>query len=615
MKIIIVKYARAILLLCSVFAFSASHCQNQNSSQLSDSQLGFQYYRQGDYQKAADVFSRLYQQGRTDYYYTYYLNSLLKIPDYDAAETLINNHIQRHKTNLRYNVDLGYLQSLRGNEDKANKIYQQTIKKLSPDVQQITKLAQAFIEYRLYNYAETVYAEGRKLTKGGYDFRIEMAQLFYYQRNFEKMIDEYLELLKVSDVYLQQVQNYLQQAVYNDVDDSLNDLLCNKLLAKSRENPDLTVYNQLLIWNYIQDKKFDLALPQAQALDRRLNENGHRVVSLARVAAENNDFQTAIDAYQYVVQKGGNQEYAYVAQTEMLEVMYRRIELEIDTKQSDFERLEQAITDALQDMGVNNETIDLVRDLAKLKSIYLGKTADAQFLLEDARTMRSLNKETQAAIDIELADVYLMQGNYADATLTYARVEVNNANSPVGSEAKLRKARLAYFTGNFTWAQAQLDALKASTEKLTANDAAQLSVLIEDNTGWDDESDDAMLIYARANLLHYQHNDTAALAAIDTIINMYAATPIADEAWYLKGEIYRFKNRYNEAVEAYQIVAQQYPDDILADNANYQLATIYQHQFNNSEKAMEHYLKLITDYGSSIFVTEARKQYRILRGN
>ena len=115
------KYVRAILLLCSVFAFSVSHSQNQNNNQLSDSQLGFQYYRQGDYQKAADVFSRLYQQGRTDYYYTYYLNSLLKIPDYDAAETLINSQIQRNKTNLRYNVDLGYLQSLRGNEDKANK--------------------------------------------------------------------------------------------------------------------------------------------------------------------------------------------------------------------------------------------------------------------------------------------------------------------------------------------------------------------------------------------------------------------------------------------------------------------------------------------------------------
>lgn len=598
-----------------VFAFFLSNAQNQNNTQMSDSQLGFQYYRQGDYQKAADVFGKLYQQNRSDFYYTYYLNSLLKIPNYDAAEVLINSQIQRNKSNLKYNIDLGYVQNLRGNEDKANKIYQQTIKKITPDVSQIIRLASAFVEYRLFNYAEQVYTEGRKLTKGSYDFRIEMAQLFYYQRNFEKMIDEYFELLLVSDVYLQQVQNNLQQAIYSDVDESLNELLCSKLLVRTREYPDVSVYTQLLIWNYIQNKKYPEALVHAKALDRRLNENGQRIVTLARTAADNNDFETAIDAYQYVIQKGGNQEYTQVAQTEMLLIMFRRIELEIDTQQSDFERLENAITEALQNFGINNETIDLVRTLAKLKSIYLGKTADAQFLLEDARTMRTLNKETLAAIDIELADVYLMQGNYADATLTYAQVEVSNANSPVGSEARLRKARLAYYIGNFAWAQAQLDVLKASTEKLTANDAAALSVLIEDNTGWDDESDAAMLIYARAHLFHYQHNDTMALASLDTIINMYPSTPIADEAWYLKAEIYRFKNRYNDALEMYRIVAEQFEYDILADNAVYMLASLYQNQFNNPEKAMEYYLKIVTDYSSSIYVAEARKQYRILRGD
>jgi len=598
-----------------VFAFLLSDAQNPKVPQLPDSQLAFQYYRQGDYQKAADVFARLYQQGRSDFYYTYYLNSLLKIPDYDAAEVLVNSQIQRNKSNLRYNVDLGYLQSLRGNEEKATRIYQQAIKKMTSDVQQTTKLASAFIEYRLFNYAEIVYTEGRKLAKGSYDFRIEMAQLYYYQRNFDKMIDEYLELLKVSDVYLQQVQNYLQQAVYNDVDDSLNELLCSKLLVKIREYPDHIVYSQLLIWNYIQNKNFSDALVQAKAIDRRLNENGHRVVSLARAAADNNDFQTAIDAYQYVVQKGGNQEYIFVVRAEMLQVMFRRIELEIDTQQSDFERLEQAITAALQDMGINDETVDLVRTLAKLKSIYLGKTADAQFLLEDARTIRTLNKETLASIDIELADVYLMQGNYADATLAYAQVEVSNANNPVGSEARLRKAKLAYYIGNFTWAQAQLDVLKASTEKLTANDAAALSVLIEDNTGWDDESDAAMLVYARADLLHYQHNDSAAIASLDTIINMYGNTPIADEAWYLKAEIHKVKNRYADAVAAYSVVAEKYSFDILADNANYMLASIYQNNYSDANKAMEYYLKIITDYDSSIFVAEARKQYRILRGD
>jgi len=585
----------------------------QNPNQQTDSQLAMQYYRQGEYRKAADIFARLYERGRSDFYYGYYLNSLLKVPDYEAAETLIQAQMKISRGNLKYNIDLGNLQELKGNPDRAKQIYHQTIKKLTANINQINDLASAFIEKRHYELAEEVYTNGRKLMKGAYDFRIEMAQLHYYQHNYAQMIDEFLELLNVSDVYLQQVQNYLQQAIYNDSDESLNQLLIDKLLEYSRNYPDNTVYTELLIWIYVQDRNFAMALIQAKSLDRRLSEDGHRVVALARMASDNNDFETAVEAYQYVINKGGNQEYTNAARTEMLQVMFRRIELGIDNQPSDYQRLESALTDALQDMGIDAETVDLVRSLAKLKSVYLGKTADAQFLLEDARTLR-LQKATLAAIDIELADVYLMQGNDVDATLTYAHVEDNNRNNPVGSEAKLRKARLAYYTGRFMWAQAQLDALKASVEKLTANDAAYLSMLIEDNTGWGAAADTAMLIYAKADLLHYQHNDSVALRCIDSIVNHYADAPIVDEALYLKAEIHRAKNETDKAIDAYRIVAERFPDDVLADNANYMLATIYENQLNDKQLAMQHYLKIITDYASSIFVTDARKRYRALRG-
>ncbi len=573
-----------------------------------------QYYRQGDYQKAADVFARLYQNGHSDFYYGYYLKSLQQIPDYEAAERLVQTQMKLNRGNLKYNVDLGFLQELKGNPDRAKQIYHQSIKKLTANINLIDNLASAFIDNRLYNYAEEAYTEGRKLMKGAYDFRMEMAQLFYYQRNYTQMVVEFLELLRVSDVYLQQVQNYLQQAIYNDSDESLNQMLIGKLMEYSQNYPDNKVFAELLIWIFVQGRDFPMALVQAKALDRRLNEDGHRVVSLARMASDNNDFATAIEAYQYVIDKGGNQEYTNAARTEMLQVMFRRVELGIDNQLADYQRLESALTDALQDMGIDAETVDLVRSLAKLKAVYLGKTADAQFLLEDARAMR-LQKSTLAAIDIELADVYLMQGNDVDATLTYAQVEDNNRNNPVGSEAKLRKAKLAYYIGNFKWAQAQLDALKASVEKLTANDAAYLSLLIEDNTGWDDASDTAMLIYARADLLHYQHNDSMALRCIDSIVTRFPSAPIADEALFLKAEIYRARNEIGKAVDAYRTVAEQFPDDVLADNANYMLATIYENQLNDKQLAMQHYLKIITDYASSIFVTDSRKRYRALRGD
>ena len=601
-----------ILLLCCLLTAFQSVCQTNNKQ--TDSQLAMQYYRQGDYQKAADVFARLYKNGHSDFYYGYYLKSLQQIPDYEAAETLIQTQIKLNKGNLKYNVDLGFLQELKGNPDRAKQIYHQSIKKLTANVNLIDNLASAFIDNRLYNYAEETYAEGRKLMKGAYDFRMEMAQLFYYQRNYNQMVVEFLELLRVSEVYLQQVQNYLQQAIYNDSDEALNKMLIGKLMEYSQNYPDNKVFAELLIWIFVQDRDFPMALVQAKALDRRLNEDGHRVVSLARMATDNNDFATAIEAYQYVIDKGGNQEYTNAARTEMLQVMFRRVELGIDNQQSDYQRLEQALTDALLDMGIDEETVDLVRSLAKLKSIYLGKTADAQFLLEDARTMR-LPKSTLAEIDIELADVYLMQGNDVDATLTYAQVEDNNRNNPVGSEAKLRKARLAYYIGDFKWAQAQLDALKASVEKLTANDAAYLSLLIEDNTGWSDAFDTAMLIYARADLFHYQHNDSMALRCIDSIVGGFPDAPIVDEAWFLKAEIYRASNNLDKAIAAYQTVADRFPDDVLADNANYMLATIYENQLGDKQLAMERYLKIITDYASSIFVTDARKRYRALRGD
>lgn len=603
-----------LLAICFV-AFTQLYAQNPNSVQLTDSQLAMQYYRNGEYEKAADIFMRLYQINHSSYYYSYYLNSLLSIPNYVAAEELINTQIKADKTNLKYIVDLGYLYSKKEQPDKAQQIYHQAIKKIKADVTQISQLASAFIEYKLYTQAEQTYLEGRKQLKGAYEFRMEMAQLQYYQHNYNQMIVEFMELLKISDLYLRQVQNYLQQAVYSSAEEGLNETLRKQLIKYSTANPENTVYAELLVWLFTQDKNYPMALIHAKSLDIRLNENGRRVLSLARIASDNNDFKTATEAYQYIVDKGVNNEFANTARTEMLQIMFRCIELGIYTDVETFNQFEQAATQALSDMGINNETIDLVRDLAKLKSIYLGKTAEAQFLLEDVCTMSQLSKQTKAQVNLELADVYLMQGNDTDATLIYAQVETNNSNNPVGHEARLRKARLAYYIGNFKWAQAQLDAIKASTEKLTANDAAALSLLIEDNTGWDDSSDSAMVLYAKADLLNYQHQTTKSLQTIDTILQAYPSAPIVDEALYLKAEIYRKKNMFDEAIAAYQIIAEQHSYDVLADDATFRLATIYQKHLNNQQAAMEQYLKIITDYSSSIFVIEARKQYRLLRGD
>lgn len=604
------RFCATLLLVC--FCFDAFAQQKPKSQPLTPNQLAMQYYRNGDYQKAADIFTQLFDQTGSDLYYSYLYSCLIHTSNFADAEVLVNKQLKATKHNPKYAVDLGYVYSKTKREEKAEKLYNQIIKKIESDAGQISTLANSFINKGLYQYAEQVYIEGRKVST--YPFHTELAQVYMYQRNYGKMIDEYLEQLRVSDDFLQNVQNHLQAAVYNDIDNSLVDVLKSKLLKYTQIYPDRTVFAELLVWLMVQQGEYEMALLQVQAIDRRLDEGGRRVVELARQATTGNDFNTAIAAYQYAIEHCRNREFMFAARSEMLQVMFTRIELEIDNTIADYQRLEEAITSALDEEGISADNIDMVRNLAKLKAFYLNKTADAQFLLEDIKDNRDIAKIDRGEIEIELADVYLMQGRMFDATIAYTHVADANPNNDVGAEAKFRKAKLAYYIGDFRWAQTQLNALKASTEKFVANDAAALSLLIEENTGWGDSTEHAMHLYASADLLHYQHQNEKALATLDSLITLYPEDALNDEALYLKAQIIMIQGDTANAKNLFETIAQKWQYEILADNALMQIAKI-EEQNNNNQAAMDIYLRIMSEYESSIFVREARSRFRKLRGN
>ena len=58
-----------------------------------------------------------------------------------------------------------------------------------------------------------------------------------------------------------------------------------------------------------------------------------------------------------------------------------------------------------------------------------------------------------------------------------------------------------------------------------------------------------------------------------------------------------------------------YSEDILADDALFQLGQICELQLNDKERAAEYYKRILFDYKGSLHVIEARKRYRLLRGD
>lgn len=583
-------------------------------AQQNDEQLGVQYYQNKEFDKAEALFGDLFERNPSLFNYIYYVNSILELKDYDKAEKIVKRQSRAYPADPRYDVDLGYISILRGDSQKGKKVYEQCIKDLRADKSQIYNLANAFQSRRETDYAIRTYQRGRELLKDPSLFAMELSYLHESLGNTEPMLDEYFKLLTAQPNQISLVENRLQAWLSYDTEGDKNEVLRTDLLKRTQQNPDEIIYAELLLWYSVQQKDFSLALIQAKALDRRYSEDGRRIFDLAALAVSNDDFEVAKDAYSYIIRKNADPDLVIESRIDLLDTEFRQLTSSYQTDKTSVEMLENKYKELLAEIGVNPSTLPLTQNLAHIQAFYLDRTDPAIELLEQAIAIPNSNARLQAQCKLELADIYLFSGEQWEATLLYSQVEKSFKNEPLGHEAKFRNARLSFYIGEFDWAKAQLDILKAATSKLIANDAMELSLLISDNID-EDSSTAALSMYARADLLVYRNKLDEAMAVLDTIESAYAGHPILDDVLFKKAEISLKENHPDKAAAYLSTIIKDYPFGLLGDDATFTLAGLYENQLNDKSRAMQLYENLMITYPGSLYVVEARKHFRELRND
>ena len=583
-------------------------------AQQTEEQLGVQYYMNRDLEKALATFEALYSKNPDQFNYIYYVNTLFELKEFDQAEKVIKKTLRANPEDPRYQVDMGYLNIMKGDITKGRKIYENCLKDLKPDRMQVYNLTNAFASRRESDYMIRTYLRGRELLRDPAAFAFELAYTYESLGSVEPMIDEYLNLLTSTPQQMSMVENRLQAWLSDDVDNSKNDTYRAVLMKKLQQHPDEIIYNELLLWHSIQQKDFPFALLQAKALDRRYGENGQRVFDLAALCVSNESFDAAIDGYKYIVKKHADKELVLLSRIELINTEFKQFKNSYSQDKSKLLLMKQEYTKLLDEIGKNAFTIPLIINLAHLQAFYLDETDAATELLLQAINIPNAPLLNQAQCKLELADIYLFSDNPWEATLLYSQVEKTFKNEPLGHEAKFRNAKLSFYIGEFDWARGQLDVLKAATSKLIANDAMELSLLITDNIE-EDSVTTPLQMYARADLLEFRNRDNEALAVLDSVIVAYPMHSIIDNALYKKAEIYYKNGKFDTAATYYTRIIEKYPNDLLADDAMYNLAGIYENKLNNKAKAMQLYEKILTQYPGSLYVVEARKKFRALRND
>ncbi len=603
-----------VLLLFVLSGLLVTICPGKLKAQQTEEQLGMQYYNNRELDKALATFETLYSHNPSQFNYMYYVNTLFELKEFDKAEKVIKKQLKANPGDPRFQVDLGYLDILQGDISRGRKIYENCLKDLQPDKMQIYNLTYAFSNRRETDYMVRTYLRGRELLKDPAAFAFELAYTYESLGSTELMIDEYLNLLTSAPQQMNMVQNRLQAWLSDDVDNTKNDTYRSVLLKKSQENPDEIRYNELLLWHSIQQKDFAFALVQAKALDRRYGETGQRIFDLAALCVSNESLQAAIDGYKYIIKKNADKNLVIRSRVELINTEFRQYKNSFSQDKNQLLLMKQDYGKLLDELGKTSLTIPLILNLAHLQAFYLGETSEAADLLLQAISIPNVPLQDLAACKLELADIYLFSDEQWEATLLYSQVEKTFKNEPLGHEAKFRNAKLSFYIGEFDWARGQLDILKAATSKLIANDALELSLLISDNIE-EDSVTIPLAMYAKADLLEFRNRDNDALAVLDSVTTMYPMHSIADNVLFKKAEISTKNGKFDVAAAYYAEIIEKYPNDLLADDAMYYLAGLYEIHLNDKNKAMQLYEKILTQYPGSLYVVDSRKRFRSLRND
>ena len=584
-----------IFLIIALFSVSFVLCQNSSS-------LAESYFREGEYEKASQIYESL---EKNNPFNTRYLKRLItcyqETSNYEKAADLLQKKLLNNPSQQYLRIEIGYNFDRQQKTALAKKEYDFAVDAITSNPSLGGIMGRMFQQNNLLDYAIEAYSKTMRLYKNAsYEFQI--AQIYGEKGEFEKMFDSYTQLIDKDENYLGGVQRFTSRYINEDATNSNNIAFKKSLLKKSISNPK-NVWNELLSWLFTKQKEYGKAFIQEKALFNRDPAYIETVFRLAKIAFENNDITTAKKCFDFILEKTNFIEEKLTAELYLLKIAVKTTD---KNSASLFEK-------TLQKYGVNRNSLEIQLEFADYLTFKINNPSKAIEVLEKALLL-STSKFKNARIKLKLGEVLVFTGRFNKALLYFSQVQTQLKNHPLSQQARFKVAQTSYFKGDFKWAKSQLKILKGSTTQLIANDAVDLFLVISDNEP-KDSIPSGLIDFAKADLLAYQNKNTEAIAIYSAMAQKYQGQNIEDDVLFNQATLYLKENQYENTISNLLKIISINAEGILVDDSYYLLAEVYKNKIKDTEKASEYYQKIIFEKPSSIYLVDARKKYREIRGD
>ncbi|MEM7379841.1 MAG: tetratricopeptide repeat protein [Bacteroidota bacterium] len=572
-----------------------------------DDFLAKQYFNDGDFSKALVFYEKLVKKHprRTDYAEGL-IASYQQLEKYKEAEEFLLSKIGNGNPYPTIYIELGYNYTLQELPSKAREYYDKALQAIEENPNYGYGIGFKFQRLTLLDDALKAYSRAMALNPQ-LDYNFQMARIYGEQGDIERMYSSYLELISKGKSSKSNVLRNIDYFITSDPLNENNIKLKKILLQKAQKNPDI-LWNELLSWLFVQQKQYNSAFNQEKAIYRRSEASSlQRLESLGHLALEDMALEEANTIFEYIEDNANDPVTKLNARLELIKLRL------LDKDSKAISEVNKTFENLLEAYGYRSETIQLQIAYANFLTFDKDNATTAIAVLKKTLDLQ-LNRFERASIKMALGDILVFDKKFNQALIHFSQVQKSLKNDVLGQNARFKVAQTSFYKGDFEWALTQLKVLRSSTSQLIANDAMQLSLLISDNS-LEDSTKTALKKYARADLLAYQNKTEEAIQILDDILQNHKGEKVEDEALLRQGKLLESLKKYDSAKFNYQKIVEFYVNDILADDAHFALAELYQNFLDDTEKAKEHYEKIIYNYQDSYFFPQARKRFRILRGD
>ena len=605
----------------------ASCAVAQQTDVVAKLRLAQSFEQAGEWDRAVTVYESLLESSPQNFVVLEGLRrGYTELKQYDKAIDLVRQQLRVNPSDENLLSILGGLYDLSGQPQTADSVWQVVLRKDPKNANLYRLIASQLIEHRQYDRAIDVYKMGRVAAANQSLFMEDLATLYGALHQYDAATLEFVKILRTNPQQVTYIQSRLSGFTGHE-DGRIAALAVFK--AEAVRTPNDVPTHSVLAWLYMEGKQFDAALGEYQVIDRLTKANGLEIYQFAQRAAQEHAYLTAAKAFREVIEGKAPlnilmyARYGYARAIEELsalnDTLAQRVAQQpvsdqrgavVSETQPTFQG-SLALYESLIKDQPNSETA--MQALYRIGVIRFQRFFDlngAAAAFDRIRTM-PFSATLVYEATLSLAEVDIARNDLAKARKEYSGL-VRGAPDQYRDQILFRLAELDYFEARFDSCCASLQHISANVANDLANDALQLLYFIQENKS---AGLQALTEFAAAELLVRQRKYSEALGRFQSVLEHYPASTLADDAAMRSAEMELLLDKVNDALVMFRRVINDMPTSVLRDRAQMRVAEVYESKLQDKKKAIESYEEVLANYPTSLYVEEARKRIRFLRGD